>query len=200
MKKFNFFVALFFILATYAQEEFLFSLQAKHYNEQTQQMDRCNIEFKYNWKKDVVYFIVSEDSTYVGYLFKEASRDSISLMLEKYLTWHKKAVQMEAEVDKEINSLKLPAYFNYHSTKKIYTNGYARFTTYFLSQDFNWHQLVLKFGTIVDRHKRYVQHKPKNIYFEKSQVLELQKAFDADYLKGFKENIKEQKRIRKLFK
>ena len=122
------------------------------------------------------------------------------IMLEKYLTWQKKAIEMDAEVDKEIGQMNTPAYFSYYNTTEKHMTGYAVLKTYFLSQNLDWHQLILKFGIIEDRKNRFISHKPKNIYLDKSQVLEFKKAFDANYLNSFKETMKKQKSIRKLFK
>jgi len=193
-------ILFFFMLTTYAQEEHLFSLTGSVYDASAQKMSNCNLEFKYNLKKDVVYLMLAEDSVYVGYLFDAEARDSLSNMLDKYLDWQTKAVDMDTEVDKEINKIHLAAYFNYKNSKEIYTNGYALLKTYFLSQDIDWHQLILKFGTIEDRHDRFMSHKPKNIYLEKSQVIEFKKAFNTNYLEDFKQSIKKKKNIRKLFK
>ena len=200
MKKNSLFILFFFMLATYPQEEYLFSLTGSHYNDATQKMSNCNLEFKYNLKKDVVYFMLSEDSVYVGYLYDSEARDSVNNMLNKYLDWDKKATEMGAEVDKEIDKIHLAAYFKHKDSKKIHANGYALLKTYFLSQDINWHQLILKFGSIVDNKNSLIRYKPKNIYLNKSQVLEFKKAFDKNYLETFKHNIKKQKSIRKLFK
>ena len=200
MTKNSLFILFFFMLTTYAQEEHLFHLTGSIYDTSTQNMSNCNLEFKYNLKKDVVYLVLSEDSVYVGYLFDAEARDSLSNMLNKYLDWQTKAVDMDAELDKEINKIHLAAYFNYKNSKIIYTNGYALLKTYFLSQDIGWYQLVLKLGRIEDRHNRFISHKPKNIYLDKAQVIELKKAFDSNYLETFKQNIKKQRSIRKLFK
>jgi len=200
MKKNSLFILFFFMLTTYSQEEYLFSVTGSLYDTSTQKMSNCNLEFRYNLKKDVVYFMFAQDSVYAGYLFNAETRDSVYNMLSKYLDWHKKAVEMDTEVDKEINKIHLTAYFNYKNSKTIYTNGYALLKTYFLSQDVDWHQLVLKFGGIEDRHNRFISYKPKNIYLDKFQVIELKKAFDSNYLETFKQNIKKQRSIRKLFK
>ena len=200
MTKNSLFILFFFMLNSFAQEEYLFSLTGSVYDASAQKMSNCNMEFKYNFKKDVVYLMLSEDSVYVGYLFDAQARDSLSNMLDKYLEWYKKAIEMDTEVDKEINKIHLAAYFNYKNSKTIYTNGYALLKTYFLSQDTDWHQLVFKFGRIEDRHNRFISHKTKNIYLDRIQVMELKKAFDSNYLETFKQNIKKQRSIRKLFK
>ena len=200
MKKLISLLALFLFISLYAQEDILYTFKGSHYNEISKSMTSCNLEFRYNWKKDALILIIREDSLYSGYLFTKEYRDSVNSMINKYLDWHKKAIDMDAEVDKEISRINIPGFFSFYNSKKTHANGYALLTTYFLSQDLGWHQLIIKFGTIEDRKNRFNRFKPQNIYLDKNQVLEFQKGFKDTYLRAFKENKAKQKRIKKLFK
>ncbi len=190
-----------FLGLSYSQEDVLYNLRGTHYSESKQSMTSCNLEFRYNWKKDVLILIIHEDSSmYAGYLFTEEERDSINFMINKYLKWHKTAMDVDTEVDKAIHEIYLTGFFSDYNSKKKHSNGHTLFKTYFLSQDLGWHQLVLKFGTIEDRKNKSKRFKPKNIYLNKDQVLAFQKAFQKNYLTNFKKEKEKQKHIRKLFK
>ena len=100
-----------FLGISYSQEDILYSFRGTHYSESKQSMTSCNLEFRYNWKKDVLILIMHEDSSmYAGYLFTEAQRDSMNFMINKYLKWHKTAMDMDTEVDKAIHEIYLTGY------------------------------------------------------------------------------------------
>ena len=119
------FLFLIFIISikAFPQGELIYSFTGKNFNDSLQAMVPCNLQFRYDLQNDILFFIIREKNGLASYMFNIVERDSVTLAINKYFEWVKKAEEVNLEIEKSIATIQTPVYFQQFISKKGYTNG-----------------------------------------------------------------------------
>ncbi|TGL58704.1 hypothetical protein [Leptospira sarikeiensis] len=122
--------------------------------------------------------IAFEDFIYVNRIFfSDVNRKDFLKIIEKYLDWELIAKKNKETLEKDIGEV---GFYCLWSQKNgdSHLSSEQKMKISFLSQNKDYHQLVLMFPTVSSERNDYISHKPETIYLDKSNVLALKSIFD----------------------
>lgn len=171
-----------------------FEINAYHWNSVFERFNEFQINFQYDEESDKVYIFIPEFIALVSYELDSIDRKAILETIDKYIEWEKKAIEMEVEIEKRIDSIYFKGWFRIGDNWEYSYRKSCGIEFSFFSQSLSRHQLVLSFESIVSSKNRYITHKPEQVYLEFNNVIGLRNALSKKIIKeAIKEEIKQKK-------
>lgn len=139
-----------------------FHIRVTSENLRGNKIDEINIQFKYH----------------VSHVFIPLNkRDRVKLrdVIKKYKRWNKKADRKKVTLQKDIDEFEVSgAGFGIGRDWYLQLKPF-KITGVFFSQRKGKHQLVLRFSEITASSNKHITHRPEDLYFDWSDVVELEK-------------------------
>ena len=184
----------------FADQERFQKVTGYHFNDIWKKMSAFQLDLRYDREEDKVYIYIPEFITTVAFELDAGDRQQFILMIDKYVEWRHKAIEMEVELEKDIADIKLKGYYElgdewHHTCKKS-----SLIRSSFFSQNKTRHQLVLSFGKIIDCYNQYSDHKPASVYLEYDDILILREALTSERLIAVEIEIDKKKALEDTFK
>ncbi|PCJ82063.1 MAG: hypothetical protein COA49_03640 [Bacteroidetes bacterium] len=174
-------------------------MTGSHFNQTLKQMVDCEIMVNVSIPDSSIIIYVEDGLGYVAYTLNGTLIETMKAVFQKYFDWEKQAIEMGVEISKAIQE------FRYINSAFKYGNGEwsfdssGGFNCSFFSQSKTNHQLVFSFDKLQSNSNQFITHKPENIYLSNSQVLELSKGFDYNFIKEFLQKATKQQSIEDSF-
>lgn len=182
------------------QERYLI-VKGNYYNDVWKTLGERNLDLRYDIKEDKVSIYFKEFITTVAYELDKLDRGIFTALIDKYIEWRNKAIEMEVKLEKTIGDFRLRGYFklgdDWHSSFPSSWKP-CLVTASFLSQNKERHQFVLSFGKIRTRNE-YINHKPETLYFDYDDVLILREGLTVEKLMEVKKEVEKKKAIEDAF-
>ena len=200
MNKFIILVFLIFSTILFADQELYQKVTGYHFNDVWKSMSDFNLDLRYDIDEDKVYIYIPEFIYTVAYELDKEDRQKFISVLEKYLEWQQKAIEMEVKLEKNIDDVELKGYFKLNDDwqSSCYKSCLIRFS--FLSQNTTRHQLVFSFGKINACYNEYSDHKPDQVYMEYDDAVILKDALTEEKLQTVIIEVEKKKSIEDAFK
>ena len=171
-------------------------IKAKRYNSVAKKQLETDFHIEYyEERENIVIFYKEIVKNNALFLTRKQADDLISA-IEKYESWHIKAVNKKVKLEKTIKELSV-AYCGWKIGQSDWNFqvGNYKYEAIFSSESEKHHQFMLSFTKATSSLNKFISHKPVTLYFEKSEAIKLKNALKKENLASFLVDYKKKKAL-----
>lgn len=160
-----------------------------------------NMDMRYDIGEDKVYVYIpyyAYTADVIAYEFDKNDRQKTIAILDKYLEWNQKAIEMGVTLDKSIEDINLVGWYQLDDVWNRSCKKTCLIRTRFSSSGTKTHFLKLSFGEILSCDNKYF--KPDKFQMFHSEVVNFRTALTEEKLQSAIKEIENKKLIEDAFK